>query len=452
MTDSDPVTRAPAAAWYALGVLALVTFCALLDRQILILLAEPIRRDLSLTDLQLGLVQGFGVALFAALAGFPLGWAADRFDRRIVLAACIAWWSCAVVGCALANSFTALLLAGAMVGAGEAGLAPVTYALIPLFFMGRQRQIANSIAAIAAVGGGALAFTAAGQIVALAGSFDTGLPEPLNGLAQWRLSLIAAASLAPVMILLVLSIRVPQARRPVSPAAPVTGPTMDVGDYLWRHRRVYMRFYLGGAIGSFAFIALSVWLAVAAARVFGEGPAALGTAFGFAQIFSAACGFLLSVGAARLLAGRLGALLPVRMMWSGLAIAALVLIPLPWASSAVHVYAAYAVAGIFLTVAAMAFPTALQTISPPDMRGRLASIQFIASMLIGATAAPLVGAVSDRLGGTNAVLLAVTLVAVPALAIGALLLRSCEGPALAELLAEAGAAQGNRPLTGAMPA
>lgn len=436
---SETTQRPPAGAWYALAVLAAVTFCALLDRQILVLLAEPIRRDLGLTDLQLGLVQGFGVALFAALAGFPLGWAADRFDRRIVLAACIAWWSAAVAGCALADSFLALLLSGAMVGAGEAGLAPVMYALIPLFFFGRQRQVANSIAAMASVGGGALAFTVAGQIVVLAGTAGPSLPPPLAGLPQWRLSLLAAAALAPLMILLVLSIRVPQARRVACVSSSVNAPTTAAARaYFWRHRSAYVRFYLGGAMGSFAFAALSVWLAVAASRLFGQGPADVGAAFGIAQIASAGCGFLLSVSAARLWGARLGPVLPVRMMWTGMALAGCVLLSLPWASNAAHVYLVYAVCGIFLTFAAMAFPTALQNISPPNLRGRTASVQFIASMLVASGAPPLVGAVSDQLGSaTNGVLLAVTLVAVPALTIGALLLRSCEGRPLADLLADA---------------
>lgn len=432
--------RAPVGAWYALAVLTAVMFCAFLDRQILILLAEPIRRDLLLTDLQLGFVQGFGVALFAALAGFPLGWAADRFDKRLVLAACIAWWSGAVVACGLSNSFLALLLSGAMVGAGEAGIAPVMYTLIPLFFLGRQRQIANSIAAMASVGGGALAFTAAGQIVAFAETAGAGLPPPFAGLAPWRLSLFAAAALAPAMILLVLSIRMPPTSRPALGALAATNTPPSARAYLWRHRFMYLRFYLGGAMGTFAFTALSVWLAVAASRLFGESPASIGAAFGLAQIASAACGFVLSVTAARLWSARLGAFLPVRILWTGMALAALVLLALPWAASAAHVYIAYGVAGIFLTFAAMAFPTALQTISPPHLRGRLASIQFIASMLIAACAPPLVGAVSDAMGGADGVLLAVTLVAVPALALGALLLRSCEGKALSDLLVEAEAA------------
>jgi MFS family permease len=435
--DATPSsTRAPAAAWYALAVLAVVTFFALLDRQILLLLAEPIRRDLGLNDLQLGLVQGFGVALFAALAGLPLGWAADRFDRRWVLVGCIVVWSGAVAASGLSNSFVSLLVSGALVGAGEAGLAPVMYGLIPLFFLGRERQVANSIAALASVGGGALAFTAAGQIIALAGSLGPDLPIPFNNLAQWRISLFAAAALAPIMILLVLSIRVPRSavRQPAD--LPAAEPAFG---YLWARRSAYFRFYLGGAMGSFAFVALSVWLAVAAARVFGQAPAQIGAAFGMAQLGSAAAGFLLSLLAVRLWGTKAGPGLPVRLMWIGMALTALVLAFLPFATSALHIYLVYGFGGVFLTLAAMSFPTALQNISPQHLRGRVASIQFIAAMIVASAAPALVGAVSDCLSGvSNGVLLAIALVTVPALALGALLLRSCEGPVLDGLVSDAG--------------
>jgi MFS family permease len=440
---TDTSARAPAAAWYALAVLALVTFFALLDRQILMLLAEPIRRDLGLTDLQLGMVQGFGVALFAALAGLPLGWAADRFDRRLVLSVCIAWWSAAVVGAAFSNSFGSLLFSGAMVGAGEAGLAPVIYALIPMFFFGRERQLANSIAAMASVGGGALAFTAAGQIITLAASAGPGLPAPLGDLAHWRLSLLAAAAFAPLMIFLVLSIRVPRSIRPEAADQTLGVPPPESATaYFWRRRGSYLRFYLGGAMGSFAFFALSAWLAVAAARVFEQAPAQIGAAFGLSQIGSAAAGFVLSIAAIRVWGARLGPVLPVRMMWTGMVLAAVVVLSLPLASAAIHIYLVYGIAGVFLTLAAMSFPTALQNISPAHLRGRVASVQFIFAMLVASMAPPLVGAVSDRFNSIpNGVLLAVAVVAAPALVLGALLLRSCEGRVLDDLVREASAPQ-----------
>ncbi len=432
---------ASAAAWYALAVLALANFVALLDRQIMLLLAEPIRLGLGLSDLQLGLLQGAGVALFAALASFPLGWLADRHDRRVVLAGCVALWSAAVVACGLATSFPALLAASATVGFGEAGLAPVMYALIPLLFLGKQRQLANSIAALATVGGGALAFAAGGEIVALADRLRAVLPAGLAVLPAWRLSFFAAALPAPLMVLLILSIRLPKratAAMPVvaTPEAPVGA--ISARAWFARHARAYAAFYIGGAFGSFGFVALSVWVAVIAARLFGETPAQIGAALGLAQVGSMGLGFALSVLATRALQARVGAVLPVRLMWTALLLAALLCLSLLWVAGPAQLYFSYGLIGVALTLAAMVFPTALQAMSPQHLRGRATSLQFIVSLSLGASAPPIVGLLSDRLGTLpNAPLVAVVMAATPALVIGAALLLWCERTGLRRVLAEA---------------
>lgn len=134
---------------YGLAVIIAVLLFGLIDRQILILLAEQIKLDLGFSDFQLGLFQGVGLALFGALVSFPIGWLADRHDRRVVMGMCIAVWSLAVVACGLADSFTSLLIASAIVGAGEAGLSPLAIAMIPDLVRGNRRQTANSVLTVA---------------------------------------------------------------------------------------------------------------------------------------------------------------------------------------------------------------------------------------------------------------------------------------------------------------
>ena len=89
-------------AWYILFVLTAATLFAFVDRQVLTLSAEPIRTAFELSDLQLGLLQGTGIAIFAGLASYPLAWLADRVDRRLVLAGSIVWPG-GVVGCGLGS-------------------------------------------------------------------------------------------------------------------------------------------------------------------------------------------------------------------------------------------------------------------------------------------------------------------------------------------------------------
>lgn len=431
--------RASRGAWYALAVLAVTTFVAMLDRQIMLLLAEPIRVDLNLSDLQLGLLQGTGVAFFAALAGFPLGWLADRFDRRIVLAGCVAFWSAAVMANGMAASFPGLLASSAMVGAGEAGLAPVMYALIPLLFFGSQRQVANSIAAMATVGGGALAFVAGGEIIAMVETVRPDLPVYLGALAEWRLAFFASALPAPIMIALILSIRTPKQRpRVTASVVEVASDRIDALAYFRGHAATLTLFYLGGAVGSFAFASLSVWSAIIAARLFGQSPLQIGSAMGLAQLASAGLGFVLSNLIARRWQDRIGARLPVRVMAVSLAFAALIATSLLLASSAAHLFVCYGLIGVALTVAAMVFPTALQSIAPSHLRGRAISIQFILAMVLASAGPPLVGLLSDRMAhSTKGPLPALVLVVVPALVVAVLLLASCERTGLQAALDDA---------------
>ncbi|MEY3475076.1 MAG: hypothetical protein RL087_1534, partial [Pseudomonadota bacterium] len=68
--------RAPRSAWYALGVLTLVTLLAFVDRGVLVLQAEVIRKEFGLSDVQWGFLQGTAPAVLMALAAYPLGWLA----------------------------------------------------------------------------------------------------------------------------------------------------------------------------------------------------------------------------------------------------------------------------------------------------------------------------------------------------------------------------------------
>jgi MFS family permease len=436
--------NASPAGWYALAVLALTTFLALLDRQVLLLLAEPVRVELLLSDLEVGLLQGTGVALFAAIAGFPLAWLADRYDRRIVLSACVVVWCAGVFASGLTMSFPSLFAATAIVGIGEAGLAPVMYSLIPLFFFGRQRQLANSIAVIATVGGGALAFLIAGQLVGLSDVLRPFLPAALSDSSPWRIAFFAAALPAPLMVLLIMSVRMPD--RGAQVPLPVDAESISAGDaglvsaraYFRMHAATYARFYFGNGFGGFAFVAISVWVAIIAARMFEQSPAQIGSALGIAQIGSVGLGFILSVAATRHWHTSVGGRLPVRLMWVGILVAMVASLSLLWVRSATALFLCYGLIGVALSFASMLFPTGLQNLSPQHLRGRATSLQFFVSLSLSATAAPLVGFVSDQLGSRpNAPLIAVVMLSVPALFLAAMLLWWCERAGLDAAIADA---------------
>ncbi|GGD98274.1 MFS transporter [Polymorphobacter glacialis] len=103
-----------------------------LDRQIVTILAEPIKRDLGLSDTQLGLMTGLAFALFYALLGIPIARYADRphSNRVGIISVSLVMWSAMTALCGMAQNFSQLLVARVGVGVGEAGCTPAAHSLI----------------------------------------------------------------------------------------------------------------------------------------------------------------------------------------------------------------------------------------------------------------------------------------------------------------------------------
>lgn len=115
-----------------LWVLLIVYIFNFLDRQIVNILAEPIARDLKLSDTQLGLMTGLAFALLYTILGLPLARYADKpaSNRGKLIAVALATWSVMTALCGMAQNFVQLLLARIGVGVGEAGCTPAAHSLI----------------------------------------------------------------------------------------------------------------------------------------------------------------------------------------------------------------------------------------------------------------------------------------------------------------------------------
>src|SRR6185312_15569191 len=144
-----PSPQAPPApgarAWIALAVLCGVYILNFLDRSLLAILAKPIQDTLHITDGQLGLIGGLYFAFFYCFIAIPIGWLADRTNRVNVLAVACAIWSAATACCGLAIRYPQLVAARMLVGVGEAGGVPPSYALITDCFPPGQRGKAFGI-------------------------------------------------------------------------------------------------------------------------------------------------------------------------------------------------------------------------------------------------------------------------------------------------------------------
>jgi MFS family permease len=181
-----------------LAILLLAYIFNFIDRQIIGVLAIPIKADLGLTDTQLSLMGGIAFALFYSGIAIPVAWLADRSNRVNIIAFSVALWSAFTAVCGLAQNFWHLFLARMGVGIGEAGGVAPSYALISDFFPKERRARALALFSLGIPIGSALGvffggwiasnldWRAAFIIVGLAGLpaallVKVGIKEPVRG-------------------------------------------------------------------------------------------------------------------------------------------------------------------------------------------------------------------------------------------------------------------------------
>lgn len=151
--------------WYVLAILMFAQACHVLDRTIISIALEPLKRDFALSDRQLGLLAGLVYSCAYTLAAIPFGLAVDRFQRRYVLTAALTMWSGFTALCGLAQGYMALLLGRAAVGAAEAGGSPTGMSMISDYFGPEERATAISFWYVANGIGAILAFLGGGYVI-----------------------------------------------------------------------------------------------------------------------------------------------------------------------------------------------------------------------------------------------------------------------------------------------
>src|ERR1700729_1772522 len=130
---------------YVLVMLTLVYVFNFIDRQLLVILQESIKKELHLSDTQLGLLTGFSFAVFYVVLGIPIARIADKRSRRNTVAISLGLWSIMTACSGLARNFVQLLLARIGVGVGEAGGSPPAHAMISDYFPPQKRSTALSV-------------------------------------------------------------------------------------------------------------------------------------------------------------------------------------------------------------------------------------------------------------------------------------------------------------------
>jgi predicted MFS family arabinose efflux permease len=234
-----------------LSLLLLAYIFNFLDRQILGILAQPIKADLDLTDTEFGAVGGLAFALLYSLLGVPLAYLADRTSRSAVIAGSLAVWSAFTALCGTAMGYWQLFLYRLGVGVGEAGGVAPSYALIADYFPPGQRARALAVFSLGVPIG-----LASGTLI---GAY---LASAIDWRAAFLVMGIAGILLAPVLKYFVRD------RAPSLGPGAMTAPLRQVFPILAR-KRTFWLMALASSASSLCGYGLALWIPSVLIRSFG---------------------------------------------------------------------------------------------------------------------------------------------------------------------------------------
>lgn len=414
VTASWPST---ARAWATVFVLLIAYATAFVDRQILTLLVEPIRRDLDISDTQFSLLSGLAFTLFYTLMGLPLGWLADRKSRRKLILFSVLFWSAMTAACGMAKSFGMLFLARIGVGVGEAGLSPAAFSMIADSFPASKRSRALSVYAMGAVAGVGLALLIGGAVIGWASTAPPVVLPFFGELRTWQLAFLIVSVPGPFLALAVFALREPH-RQEMAPVA--TDGSESFRQFFRTRGRVFFLLALGYSIVGVPIAAYLTWTPAFMVRAHGWDIARVGTVYGVVLLVFNTSGILLGGWAADKLAGlkQKDAALKVSIFGCILGAPFAVLAPfMPNGWSAMACIAALS----FGFGLAQGLPAAsIQAIAPNQLRARLMALYFLIGNIIAFTVGPTgVALISDYwLQDSNKIGVAIAMLTAAVLPIG----------------------------------
>jgi len=370
----------PGRANYTLALLLVVMVVCHVDRNILNILLEPIKREFGASDTLMGFLTGPLFAVFYTLAGLPLALLADRSSRKRVLVVGLAFWSLMTAAQGWVRSFAQLASARLLVGVGEATCGPNSHAILSEVFPPARRATALAI------------FSLGGHIGMLIGFVFGGFANDAMG---WRNTFIAVG-LPGVLLAWAVSATLREPPRTHTETTSFRATLV----FLWR-KRTFRHLALSASLYTLAAYSFNVWGSSFLIRTHGWSTTQAGTWFGLA---TGVTGILGSIVAGKL-ADRLWQREPRWGSWIsalggiGMVPFAIAFLLAPSPGVALASYSAQ----VFLLTFWMGPTFAMaQAVAAPEMRAQASALVLLIVNVIGQGLGPLaIGVLSDALHATR---------------------------------------------------
>ncbi len=385
-TESYP---SPARAWWAMTVLFLAYTVSFIDRTILALLVEPLRRDLGLSDTEISLLQGLAFAIFYCTASIPIAAISDRKSRRGIIAIGIFFWSLATAACGLATSFWKLFAARLCVGIGEATLSPATFSLVGDLFPERLRGRALGFFASGIHIGAGLALIVGGAVVGLASSMGS-IDTPVGELRSWQVVFLVVG--LPGVLVAALAMTIPEPRRTAA-AGPIVVPPF--WPFARTRKAAIAAHFIGFSVCGLLFSGMSAWAPTFMIRHHHLTPAQSGLYLGLGVLVLGTLGALAGGALTDKWRDKPDAGLRVGII--GLFMQIIMGVTAPFVGDAIFSATLFSILAFFGGFAYPAGATSLQRLTPGPLRARMTAVYLLVVSVIGAAFGPTtIALITDR--------------------------------------------------------
>lgn len=403
--------------WLPLSVIVIVTIIASVNKQLIGLIAQPVKVEFGLSDTQLGgvfSILGVVVAIISPL----LGQMADRVDRHKFLLVSILVWSIATASYGMAAGYLTLVICVVVIASAETSLGPISNSIIADQYRQGARINAN------------LVYFAAGGLTTGIGSFLGGvllrksadnlasITSFWQGATDWRVAMVVTGLFGIPLALLALVLGKDQRQANQKSLTDLS----DLKVYWQDHWKTLISFNISNAGFFIAASATMGWVPMYLVRHFGISPADLGMRLGLVIGIADLLGILFGLVVIKKFYHFLGPIAPRYIFQFSLCGVALLYVPLLAAENVWVVLIVFGMQNFLATFGTASFNNMVQDMSSPGVRGKIVGINMLIVSLVGIPGPLVVGALSDYFGQEpQGLLWAILIVSVPMLLFSALL-------------------------------
>jgi MFS family permease len=387
--------------WYTVILLGVVSTLSFVDRGVMALFVQPMKRDFQLSDTEVSLLLGLAFTLPYVIVGFPMSRFIDRGNRRNLIAGCLGLWSFATAVCGIAQNYWTLFVCRFVTGGAESVNTSGSLSMIADAVPREKLPRAFAIQSAGVAGGAALSLLIGGVLYGLLVDIPPTHVAGIGVIHNWQL-VFMMVGIPGLLVACLMMLTVPEPRRRgAGTRRPGGYPLREVLALVKRQGALHVPLLSGMLLLAIMTSGFGAWMPAFYERTYGWGPEVVGPMLGGVSLFTSITGLILGAKLAEWF-GKRRADANLRVLFIAHLLSQPLLIIMPLMPSPWLALGCAAISGVFGVMGGPGFSAAIQITTPNEMRAQV-NVMYAASITaIGGTLGPtLIGFLTDYVAGSE---------------------------------------------------